>query len=135
MIVVDVNIIIYLFIQGERTQQARALLFKDAEWSAPILWKSEFLNVLATHVRKNIIPIHVAMILVQIAEVLMKGKEYIVQASEVLILAKNSGCSAYDCEYVVLAKDFNIPLLTTDKKVLSSFPSIAISPEAYLQQT
>ena len=134
MIVVDVNIIIYLFIKGERTQEARALLFKDGEWRAPILWKSEFLNVLANYVRQNIIPIHIALILAQIAELLMKGKEYIVQASDILTLAKYSGCSAYDCEYVALAKDFSIPLLTTDKKILSGFPSIAISPDVYLQE-
>lgn len=37
-----------------------------------------------------------------------------------------SPCSAYDCEFVALAADLTVPLVTTDKKLVKSFPDIAI---------
>jgi len=42
------------------------------------------------------------------------------------------GCSAYDAEYVVLARGARVPLVTTDKELLEKFPETAITPEAFL---
>ena len=55
MIVVDTNIIGYLFLSSEQSFLAERALQKDSEWAAPILWRSEFRNVLALYMRKNII--------------------------------------------------------------------------------
>ena len=125
MIVVDTNVIAYLFIPGDRTKQARDALRKDPEWVAPLLWRSEFLNILAFYLRKRQIVLRHANQLIQEAERLMKGGEYQVPSNEVLALAKTSGCSAYDCEFVALAKEVEIPLVTTDKKLIKAFPSLA----------
>ncbi|MFQ5675209.1 MAG: VapC toxin family PIN domain ribonuclease, partial [bacterium] len=46
------------------------------------------------------------------AETLMRGKQYEVASGDVLALAKSSGCTAYDCEFVALAKDLSLPLIT-----------------------
>ncbi|MCK4786446.1 MAG: type II toxin-antitoxin system VapC family toxin [Desulfobacteraceae bacterium] len=54
----------------------------------------------------------------------MKGGEYQVPSNEVLTLAKTSSCSAYDCEFVALAKGIETPLITTDKKLIKAFPSV-----------
>ncbi len=43
-----------------------------------------------------------------------------------------SNCSAYDCEFVALASDFDIQLVTFDKKIISEFPAIAIHPEDFV---
>lgn len=48
MIVVDTNVIAYLMINGEFTDRAKKVFMKDPEWVAPVLWKYEFLNILAT---------------------------------------------------------------------------------------
>ncbi len=39
------------------------------------------------------------------------------------------GCirPAYDCEFVALARDLNVPLVTSDKQVLTQFPDVATS--------
>jgi predicted nucleic acid-binding protein len=52
----------------------------------------------------------------------MTGLEFEVDSASVLTLANDSDCSAYDCEFVVLAKQLSIVLLTMDKKLLQAFP-------------
>ena len=47
MIVVDTNIVAYLYLPGEHTAAVERLLERDPEWAAPILWRSEFRNILA----------------------------------------------------------------------------------------
>ena len=46
MIVVDTNVIGYLFLSSDQSVLAERALQKDNEWAAPILWRSEFRNVL-----------------------------------------------------------------------------------------
>jgi len=46
MIVVDTNVIAYFWLPGEYTTFAERALNKDNEWAAPILWRSEFRNIL-----------------------------------------------------------------------------------------
>ena len=49
-----------------------------------------------------------------------------------LELAKRSRCTAYDCEFVALAKRLGTGLVTSDRQVLSAFPETAVSPEAFV---
>lgn len=54
-----------------------------------------------------------------------------VDSARVIDLAADSGCTAYDCEFVSLAERLNVPLVTSDKKLLAAFPGIAISMDAF----
>ncbi len=65
------------------------------------------------------------------AELLMQGKEFQVGSAQVLGLASASGCSSYDCEFVALAQDLGVPLVTSDSMVLSKFGSTAVSMQAF----
>ncbi len=47
---------------------------------------------------------------------------------KVLDLAIRFGCSSYDAEFVVLAKELNCRLLTFDRKLLQLFPDVALKP-------
>ena len=53
MIVVDTNVLAYLYLPGEYTIAAESLLEQDPEWAAPILWRSEFRNILAGYPRRK----------------------------------------------------------------------------------
>jgi predicted nucleic acid-binding protein len=126
MIVVDTNIIIYFYLRGEFTEAAQRALEKDAHWMAPHLWRSEVRNVLAGYVRREQLKLETAHKIIQAAEAIFYQKEYEVNSTQVLSLAAGSGCSAYDCEFVALAQNFNVPLLSMDKQVLRAFPHVAM---------
>ena len=51
MIVVDTNVIVYLMIEGEKTEMAQRTYRQDSAWFIPPLWRHELLNVLTTFVR------------------------------------------------------------------------------------
>jgi predicted nucleic acid-binding protein len=131
MIVVDTNVIGYLFLSSDQSLSAERALQKDVEWAAPVLWRSEFRNVLAFYMRKNIIDLEQAQIIMNSALKLLKDQEYQVPSSEVLRLASESKCSAYDCEFIAVANDLKVPLITVDKQLLREFPSVAVSLNAF----
>jgi predicted nucleic acid-binding protein len=122
MIVVDTNVVASLYLPGEHTADAEALLERDHEWAAPVLWRSEFRNVLTGYMRRRTISFDQAHRLQREAESLLWGSEFEVDSLSVLELARDSDCSAYDCEFVALAKKLDTKLITLDAKLLRAFP-------------
>lgn len=126
MIVVDTNVIAsLLFPTNQQTQAALALLTRDRDWAAPVLWRSEFCNILATGVRNNWLTEQQAVEALANAEALMQGGDYSIPSAAVLQTAIASGCTAYDCEFVVLARELKVALITVDRALLQTFPQIA----------
>ena len=127
MIVVDTNIVAYLYLPGEFTAAAETLLEQDAGWAAPILWRSEFRNILAGYMRRGNLTFEQAYAIQSEAEDLLRGAEYEVDSLGVLELVRASQCSAYDCEFVALAMKLGTTLVTMDGKLLRAFPDIAVA--------
>ena len=134
MIVVDTDIISYLLLATPYSDSADKLFSLDSDWIAPTLWKSEFRNVLALYLRKEIISFAKALQLQEMAESIMADNEFDVSSSQILALVNKSHCSAYDCEFIALAKHQNIPLITQDKKILREFPDNAFSIANFIQK-
>lgn len=63
----------------------------------------------------------------------MRDHQFEADSIQVLELVASSNCSSYDCEFVSLAKDLNIKLITMDKKVLKEFAGTAIHPSDFLE--
>ena len=61
MIVVDTNIIAYLTLPSPYTDAAERLLQRDQDWIAPVIWRSEFRNVLATAMRQEVVSLEQAL--------------------------------------------------------------------------
>ena len=127
MIAVDTNILAYLYLPGDFTAGAEALLESDPEWNAPVLWRSEFRNILAGYMRRGMLRFDQACSIQNEAEGLLDGAEHEPASRTVLELVVASNCSAYDCEFVAVATSLNVPLYTMDSKVLAAFPTIARS--------
>ena len=127
MIVVDTNVLAYLYLPGDFTAQAEALLERDPDWRSPVLWRSEFRNILAGFMRRRTLTFEQARAIQTEAESLLAGSEYEVESARVLELVRDSDCSAYDCEFVALAIQLNTKLVTMDARLLRAFPKHAIA--------
>jgi len=134
MIVVDTKIISYFFINGEFTDLAEKAFKIDHHWVAPLLWRSEFRNVLALCLRKDVFSLEYAIQIMTEAELLMKGNEYSTTSLSILRLVSQSDCSAYDCEFLALAQELQISMVTIDKKILKNFPKIAIKLDKFIKK-
>jgi predicted nucleic acid-binding protein len=90
-----------------------------------VLWRSEFRNILAGFMRRGALTFEQACGVQREAEDLLAGAEHEVDSDSVLALVRDSDCSAYDCEFVVLARRLRVRLVTMDKKLLKAFPAQA----------
>jgi len=131
VIVVDTNVIAYFLLPGEHTEQAERVFHRDPVWAAPLLWRSEFRNVLAVYMRQGRLLLEHALQLMDKAEILMQEREYEVSSVRVLSLVAGTRCSAYDGEFVVLAQDLGLSLVTSDARLLAEFPATAIAMDLF----
>lgn len=128
MIVVDANVIAGMWVPTDMDEWVYKVFRKDSDWVAPLLWRSEFRNVLSIYLRKEILDLPAVLQAAQDAEDLMAANEFEVNSIQVMSLVSESSCSAYDCEFVALADDISVTLVTFDKMIIREFPDIAISP-------
>ena len=127
MIVVDTNVVAYLFLRGEFAPHAEAWLRRDREWIAPLLWRSEFRNLLAGYLRRKQLTFDAVREIQREAEALLIGNEHEVDSLSVLELVRDSECSAYDCEFAAVAIRLGVKLVTADGKLLKAFPKHTVA--------
>lgn len=129
MIVVDTKILSYLLLPGDRSEAMDRLLKQEAHWVAPRLWLDEFLNVLSTYERNGLLsPDDITQILND-ALALMEGSSYEIPPERILAVARRTGCSAYDSQYIALAEDLGTKLYTCDQRVLAKCDGLAVEPK------
>jgi len=131
MIVADANLLVYLVLPGERSEQAEAILLEDPTWVVPLLWVSELRSVMNRYMRSGELTLRQAVAAMERAASIVAGREAPVESRDVLELSSTSGCSTYDCEYVALARALGVKLVTSDREVLKAFPKLAISPDEF----
>ena len=132
MIVVDTSVIASLWVPNDMEELAYRVLRKDPDWITPLLWRSELRNVLALYHRKNILDLSTVLQSMLEAEQLMEASAFEVNSTQVLELVHKSNCSSYDCEFVALADDLSVKLVTFDNQICSEFPEIAIHPKKFI---
>ena len=130
---VDSNIIVYFYLKGTQTSSAELVFDKDSQWCVPLLWRSEFRSAATQYIKEGTLTLENAIRSFDQAQDLLDKSEYQIQTKTVLELAVKSKLSSYDCEYVSLAKQLNIPLVTTDSDVLKAFPGIAVHPKDFIR--
>ena len=130
MIVVDVNVVAYFFIEGGKTRLARELMRRDPDWRLPPLWRHEYLNVLATYARQGGATLEQARGLWRRALELLGPREQSADAEAALAIAISHPVSAYDGQYAALAQQLGAVLVTEDRRLLKAFPSIARTMQA-----
>lgn len=64
---------------------------------------------------------------------LVQGREYEVGIEPVIAATVEGPCSAYDAEFLVLARDLGVQLVTADQKLASAFPEVVLLPDEPLR--
>lgn len=126
MIVVDTNIIAYLLIEGDRTDRVRSLWRDEPDWRVPPLWRHEFLNVLATFAKRGGADLADTTQLWGRAVDTIGSCEIEVDMSAALEVAVTTQISAYDAQFITLARRLSVPLVTEDKKLRKTFPDLTM---------
>ena len=132
MIVADANLIAYFAIEGERTPVSRRVFAKDRVWIAPELWRAEMLSILAGRIRRKEDTLEGAEQDYLYAESLMRSNTYPVDFRRVLSVVAQTGCTGYDSQYIALAEERRVKLVTTDGGILENAKHVAVSPEQFL---
>ena len=135
MIVADANLLADLLLSTREAKIAEAVFAADPVWAAPLLWRSEFRSILAAYMRQRGMSLSEAWQAHELAEQLLVGREFTIGGEAVLRLVATSRCSAYDCEYVVLAQEVGAPLVTRDRQLLREFPAVTVSPKVFVQSS
>lgn len=84
MIVAETNLFFYLFVKGQRTSQAEAVLQHDPAWAAPLRWRSDFRNTLMGLVRRKEWELEGVLGIVKEVEQWIIGREFTVVSHHVL---------------------------------------------------
>ncbi len=133
MIVVDVNIIAYLLIEGTKTALAREVHARDPDWIAPALWRSEFLNILALQLHHRGFGLPAALDLWTTATRLLADGERAVDMPLALQVAATKRISAYDAQYLALAEKSAVICVSEDRELSRKFPGRTKTMTAFLK--
>lgn len=128
MIVVDTNVMVRLVIGGEEGTDSTLLLERDDQWAAPEIVMSELRNVLIGFVRRQAITPEQAKTMIGYASEVLENRILSVGSSQVIDVALECGLTAYDAEFVSLARTLDVPLATLDNGILRGAPDVAVSP-------
>ena len=105
MIVVDSNIVAARNLTSSLTSKTKQVEEKDPVWIAPVLWRYEFQNILATAIKaKQIKPEQALDILEKVSKILVEN-ECEPSASRVIDLVAQYGITAYDGQFIAVAQE------------------------------
>ena len=132
MIVVDTNVMVHLVAEGSEGPNATEIFEKDGEWAAPRILMSEFRNTVLGMVRRGSTTSDEAKVMSERAAEILGDRIMPVDSAQVLDVAMECGLTAYDAEFVALARSLGVPLVTLDGGILDGAPDVAVRPRAYL---
>lgn len=128
MIVVDTNVMVQLVAVGDEYVAAAKLFRRDSAWSAPPILMSELRNALVDFVRRGALTEGHATAMTEDASAILGERIAGVSGRQTIAAALECGLTAYDAEFVVLARSLGVPLATLDRAILNGAPDVAVSP-------
>ena len=127
MIVVDTNVMVRLLVSGEGAAAAAALFERDPEWAGPPILTSEMCNVLLGFVRRGDLTSEQAKATSDKAAAVLGDRLAPVAIANVIDVALECRLTAYDAEFVALARTLGVRLVTLDGAILRGAADVAVS--------
>jgi predicted nucleic acid-binding protein len=127
MVVIDTNVLAYLLLVGNKTEEAQALLVQDGDWRSDYFVLVEFTNVLVTYIRTRGLPREQAAGLLSEAEGLLGDGLQFAPHNDALTLASQYSVSAYDARFLAVARSHDARLVTEDAKLRAAAPALTVS--------
>jgi predicted nucleic acid-binding protein len=134
MIVIEANILIYALIECDNSRMIPQLREKDADWRTTGLCLHETLNVLATFQRRGLLTLEQCQELLKSANRFISVAQCEVNIEASLAVAAKYGITGYDAQYVALAQNLAVPLITEDRKLRHAVPGIGVSMQEFIEQ-
>ncbi len=131
MIVADTNLIAYFLIEGTGTEAVHAVYNRDPAWALAPLCRSEYLNVLATTLRAGVLTEDEAHRGWRNDVELFGHREAEPGGKAVQNGAIGARLSAFDAQFVVLARNLGVPLVTADKSLVRARPDVAVAAKEF----
>lgn len=139
------NTLVYFFLRKQKVTQNVTRIVKDQDVAivAPEVWRSELRNAFLHYVRYTggadisgqDLNVDEAIQYLAEAEIVVSTTIKIEDAGAVMRLAVDSGCSAYNCEYIHVARKVGkARVVTFDEEVIDAFPDLAVTPETFIRQ-
>jgi predicted nucleic acid-binding protein len=133
VIVVDSNVIAYSLIHGDRTLDALRVRELDQDWRVPPVWRHELANVLVTYVREGGLPEKNAVSMYLSAVSSYGSGETELDPGMIMSQAIQHRLSAYDAQYLGLARQLKVLCVTEDAAIRRAAPGKAISMREFIQ--
>jgi predicted nucleic acid-binding protein len=134
MVVVDVNVLAYSLIAGDRTGEALEVQRADPDWRLPPVWRHEFANVLVTYVRQGGMAEQRARELYEAAVASYGPREIAPDGAATIRCAIGRRLSAYDAQYVALAQQLDVSCVTEDAGIQRAVPACACSMRDFIRK-
>lgn len=126
MIIVDARTIASLLLPDERATLAQSAYSRDPAWASTPLWRTEFRHILIGYLEKKLVSIERAEQIIELAETRMQPRQYQVVSRHVIDIVMESGLSAGQAEYVALARELNLTLVSVDSTIIQAYPDTAL---------
>ena len=127
MIVVDTNVMVRLVLGGPNGADSAALLKQYPEWASPLILMSELRNALVGYVRRGELSSDEAKTMIDDAASILGGRLMPVASADVIDVALECRLTAYDAEFVALARMLGVRLVTLDGAILRGAADVAVS--------
>lgn len=127
MIVVDTNVLVRFLLGGAGQADVEVLHELDPDWAAPAMLMHELPNVLLGAVRRGDMDADQAKARCDNATLVLGDRVEDVPHGRVIDTALECGLTAYDAEFVVMARTLGVHLATSDREILEGAPDVAIS--------
>ena len=133
MIVVDSNVIAYCWIRGPLTPVAQQLRVADPDWHVPysVAFRAAQ-HPDAEYLRTESLEVVHARRIMAATEAALAGREHLIDSDAVIDVVQGTKLSAYDAEFVALARTMSAPLVTADRSILRAASDVARTMEDQL---